>query len=167
MEDTFKEQQEQRKMNNIAAGVKAELFIHDHLKDVNSYSDEQKIQLARAISEILNIPVPPGLPLPIGGLGTLDDVAVFVTDSGSMGISFVKEIKDITGMGLKDAKDFWDDTKFGEPIMLIDGLTYEDASKIVERLEGVGAKAKLQFIGGEYDAEDCNFDELDEPLPYT
>ena len=61
---------------------------------------------------------------------------VILAEAGAQKIAVIKEIRAITGLGLKDAKDLVD----GAPKTVKEGASKEDAQKIKEQLEKAGAK---------------------------
>ncbi len=54
-------------------------------------------------------------------------------------IAIIKEVRAITGLGLKEAKDLVD----GAPKPVKEGVTKEEADKMKKQLEDAGAKVKL------------------------
>ena len=54
-------------------------------------------------------------------------------------IAVIKEVRAITGLGLKEAKDLVD----GAPKPVKEGITKDEADKMKAQLEGAGAKVKL------------------------
>ena len=65
---------------------------------------------------------------------------VELTDAGQEKVKVIKEIRDITGKGLLDAKKLVD----GAPVIVKEGASEDDANKIKEQLEGVGATVTLK-----------------------
>ena len=65
---------------------------------------------------------------------------VMLKDSGANKINVIKEVRAITGLGLKEAKDLVE----GAPKMVKEGVKKEDADKIKKQLEDAGAKVELQ-----------------------
>ena len=59
---------------------------------------------------------------------------------GDQKINVIKIVKEITGLGLKEAKDIVDSA----PKPIKDGLKKEDAEEIKKKLEAVGATVELQ-----------------------
>ncbi len=59
---------------------------------------------------------------------------------GAQKIQVIKEVRTITGLGLKEAKDLVD----GAPGMVKEKVTKEEAEKIKAQLEGVGAEAEIK-----------------------
>ena len=65
---------------------------------------------------------------------------VELTDAGAEKIKVIKVVREITGLGLKEAKDAVD----GAPKVLKEGISKEDAEAIKAKLEEVGAKVTLK-----------------------
>lgn len=65
---------------------------------------------------------------------------VILTNGGEKKINVIKEIRTITGLGLKEAKDLVE----GAPKDVKDGITKEEALKIKEVLEKAGATVELK-----------------------
>ena len=83
---------------------------------------------------------------PVAAAGAADAGAaksefdVELTDAGQEKVKVIKEIRDITGKGLLDAKKLVD----GAPVIVKEGASEDDANKIKEQLEGVGATVTLK-----------------------
>lgn len=65
---------------------------------------------------------------------------VILKEAGSQKIPVIKEVRSITGLGLKEAKEVVD----GAPKPLKEGIDKAEAEKIKETLEGIGATVELQ-----------------------
>ena len=65
---------------------------------------------------------------------------VVLKAAGSNKIAVIKEIRAITGLGLKDAKDMVD----GAPKTVKEGVAKEDAEKIKEQLTQAGAEVEIK-----------------------
>ena len=65
---------------------------------------------------------------------------VELTDVGSEKIKVIKTVREITGLGLKEAKEVVD----GAPKMLKEAVSKEEAESIKTKLEEVGAKVTLK-----------------------
>ena len=68
------------------------------------------------------------------------DFTVVLASAGDKKIEVIKEVRALTGLGLKEAKDLVE----GAPKPLKDGVNKEDAAKIKATLEKVGAKVELK-----------------------
>lgn len=65
---------------------------------------------------------------------------VILTAAGDKKIQVIKEVRAITGLGLKEAKDLVD----GAPKPVKEGIAKEEAEKIKAQLEGAGAQVELK-----------------------
>ena len=63
-----------------------------------------------------------------------------LTESGSNKIAVIKEVRTITGLGLKEAKDLVE----GAPKPLKQGIKKEEAEEMKKALEAAGAKVTLK-----------------------
>ena len=69
-----------------------------------------------------------------------DEFTVMLVSSGDKKIQVIKEVRAITGLGLKEAKDLVE----GAPKPVKEGVNKEEADKIKATLEKVGAKVELK-----------------------
>ena len=65
---------------------------------------------------------------------------VVLESAGAQKIAVIKEVRAITGLGLKDAKDMVE----GAPKTVKEGATKEDAEKIAEQLKKAGAEVEIK-----------------------
>ncbi len=63
-----------------------------------------------------------------------------LASAGEKKINVIKEVRTITGLGLKEAKDLVE----GAPSKLKDGVSKEDAEKFKKQLEEAGATVELK-----------------------
>ena len=68
------------------------------------------------------------------------EFTVMLTAIGDKKIEVIKEVRAITGLGLKEAKDLVE----GAPKAVKEGVTKDDAAKIKAQLEKAGAKVDLK-----------------------
>lgn len=68
------------------------------------------------------------------------EFALHLDDAGSERVKVIKVVREITGLGLKEAKDMVD----AAPKLLKDGFSKADAEEFKKKLEEVGAKASLK-----------------------
>jgi large subunit ribosomal protein L7/L12 len=68
------------------------------------------------------------------------EFTVVLTDAGANKINVIKEVRALTGLGLKEAKDLVE----GAPKTVKEGVTKEDADKMKKQLEAAGAKVALK-----------------------
>jgi large subunit ribosomal protein L7/L12 len=69
-----------------------------------------------------------------------DDFTVVLTAAGDKKINVIKEVRTITGLGLKEAKDLVE----GAPKELKAGVSKDDANTFKEKLEAAGATVELK-----------------------
>ena len=69
-----------------------------------------------------------------------DEFDVILADAGANKINVIKEIRAITSLGLKEAKDLVD----GAPKTVKEGATKAEAEEIKAKLEAAGAKVELK-----------------------
>ena len=65
---------------------------------------------------------------------------VILSDAGAQKINVIKEVRAITGLGLKEAKDLVD----GAPKPVKEGASKDEAAKIKDQLEKAGAKVDVK-----------------------
>lgn len=65
---------------------------------------------------------------------------VELTDGGAQKIAVIKVVKEVLGLGLKEAKDIVD----GAPSIVKEGMKKEDAEALKAKLEEAGAKVTLK-----------------------
>ena len=65
---------------------------------------------------------------------------VVLKDAGAQKIQVIKVVKDVTGLGLKDAKDLVD----GAPKTVKEGVAKEEAEEIKAKFSEAGATVELQ-----------------------
>jgi large subunit ribosomal protein L7/L12 len=68
------------------------------------------------------------------------DFNVVLTDAGANKVSVIKAVREITGLGLKEAKDLVD----GAPKAVKEGMPKADAEAAKKKLEEAGAKVELK-----------------------
>lgn len=68
------------------------------------------------------------------------EFTVILADMGASKVNVIKEVRAITGLGLKEAKELVE----GAPKPVKEGVSKEDAAKIKEQLEAAGAKVEVK-----------------------
>jgi large subunit ribosomal protein L7/L12 len=68
------------------------------------------------------------------------EFTVILADFGANKVGVIKAVREITGLGLKEAKDLVD----GAPKPLKEGVTKADAEAAKKKLEEAGAKAEIK-----------------------
>ncbi len=68
------------------------------------------------------------------------EFTVILADAGDKKINVIKEVRAITGLGLKEAKDLVE----GAPKTVKEGVSKDEAGKIKKQLEEAGAKVDIK-----------------------
>ncbi len=68
------------------------------------------------------------------------DFTIFLSSAGDKKINVIKEVRVITGLGLKEAKDLVE----GAPKEVKKGVPKKDAEEAKKKLEAAGAKVELK-----------------------
>src|SRR5580698_10138812 len=68
------------------------------------------------------------------------EFAVVLTDVGANKINVIKAVREVTSLGLKEAKDLVD----GAPKPIKEGVTKEEAATIKKKFEDAGAKVEIR-----------------------
>ena len=68
------------------------------------------------------------------------EFTVMLMDKGATAINVIKEVRAITGLGLKEAKDLVE----GAPKMVKEGVTKDEAAELKKKLETAGAKVEVK-----------------------
>ena len=92
------------------------------------------------VSAAAPVAVAAAAPAEGGAAGEKSEFDVILKDAGAGKINVIKAVREITGLGLKEAKDLVD----GAPKMVKEGATKEEAEEIKKKLEEVGAKVTLK-----------------------
>jgi large subunit ribosomal protein L7/L12 len=68
------------------------------------------------------------------------EFTVVLADKGASPINVIKEVRAITGLGLKEAKDLVE----GAPKTVKDGVSKDEAAELKKKLEAAGAKVEVK-----------------------
>lgn len=104
-------------------------------------------QLVKALEDRLGVsaaaPAAVAVAGPAAGAAPVEEKTEFdvvLTGVGAKKIAVIKEVRAITGLGLKEAKALVD----GAPKAIKEGAEKDEAEKIKEQLEGAGASVELK-----------------------
>ncbi|WP_334144372.1 50S ribosomal protein L7/L12 [Rhabdothermincola sp.] len=75
-----------------------------------------------------------------GGAEEKDEFDVILTSAGDKKIQVIKEVRALTNLGLKEAKDLVDNA----PKTLLERVSKEEAEKAKEAIEGAGGAVELK-----------------------
>ena len=118
----------------------AEQLVNLTVKEVN--------ELAAILKDEYGIEPAAAAPVMVAGGGGAGAAAaaektafdVVLVDAGAAKLGVVKVVKDLTGLGLKEAKDLVD----GAPKPVKQGITKEEAEALKKQLEEAGAKVEVK-----------------------
>ena len=118
------------------------------LEEISSLSLLEAAELVKAIEEKFGVsaaaPVAVAAAPAAGAAAPAADeateVSVILASAGANKIAVLKEVRAITGLGLKEAKDLVD----GAPKPVKEGVKKEDAEAIKKQLEAAGATVEIK-----------------------
>jgi len=140
-------------MSEEAVEVKEEVKLEGKMAEfvdwVETISVLELSQLVKALEDRLGVtaaaPAAVAVAAPAGGeegggAAEQTEFDVVLTAAGGQKIQVIKELRTLTGLGLKEAKGLVDSA----PAPVKEGISKEDAEAIKEKLEGVGATVELK-----------------------
>ena len=117
------------------------------VEDLSSLSVIEAAELSKLLEEKWGVsaaaPVAVAAPAAGGDKAAAEEKSEFdlvLTEFGSNKIAVIKEVRTITGLGLKEAKDLVE----GAPKSLKQGIAKAEAEEMKKSLEAAGAKADLK-----------------------
>ena len=122
----------------------AKLSIQEIIDAVKELTILELNELVSACEEEFGVSAAAGVmvagPAAGGAAEEKTDFDVELTEAGAEKIKVIKVVREITGLGLKEAKEAVD----GAPKMLKEGVAKDEAEAIKAKLEEVGAKVTLK-----------------------
>ncbi|MCL2170086.1 MAG: 50S ribosomal protein L7/L12 [Defluviitaleaceae bacterium] len=124
----------------------AKLSIEQLIEAIEQLSILELNELVTACEEKFGVSAAAGVVMaagPAGGGEAAEEKSEFdveLTAVGSEKIKVIKVVRELTALGLKEAKDLVD----GAPAMLKEGISKEDAEAIKAKLAEVGATVTLK-----------------------
>ncbi|MCL5004756.1 MAG: 50S ribosomal protein L7/L12 [Patescibacteria group bacterium] len=119
--------------------------FNDIIEKIEKLTVVELAELVKAIEEKFGVSA--AMPVSSGAAGVGAGAAeektsfnVILKSSGEQKINVIKSVKEITGLGLKEAKDLVE----GAPKAVKEGVKKEEAEEIKKKLEEVGAIVELQ-----------------------
>ena len=123
------------------------LSNEDIIEAISSKTLVEVMELVKAMEEKFGVsaaaPVAVAAAPAAGGAAAAEEKTEFnvvLTDAGANKVSVIKAVREITGLGLKEAKDLVD----GAPKNVKEGVAKADAEAAVKKLVEAGAKAELK-----------------------
>ena len=130
--------------------VKIEGKMAEFVSWVEGISVLELSQLVKALEQRLGVSasapmmaMPAGAASAAGGAAAAEaktEFTVVLASAGAQKIQVIKEIRAITGLGLKESKDLVE----GAPKTVKDGVSKDEAAKMKEQLEKAGAKVEIK-----------------------
>lgn len=128
--------------------VKLEGKMAEFVDWVETISVLELSQLVKALEDRLGVtaaaPAAVAVAAPAGGdegeAAEQTEFDVVLTAAGGQKIQVIKELRTLTGLGLKEAKELVDSA----PTAVKEGASKEEADSIKGKLEGVGASVELK-----------------------
>ena len=118
------------------------------LEEIKALTILELADLVKAIEEELGVSAAPvAVAAAPGAAGDAPAAAaektefdVELTEAGASKLNVIKVVREITGLGLKEAKDLVESA----PKVLKEGVSKEDAEALKTQLEGAGAKVTIK-----------------------
>ncbi len=116
-------------------------------EDILSYLEEATIlelnDLVKAIEEKFDVTA--AAPVAVAAAGEADSgepaqVTVTLTEAGATKVAVIKAVREITGLGLVDAKGLVDKA----PATIKENISADEAKEIKEKLEAAGASVEVK-----------------------
>ena len=101
--------------------------------------------LVKALEEEFGVSAAPVAAAPVAGAAAAPveektEFDVVLKAAGASKLNVIKVVRELTGLGLKDAKDLVE----GAPKTIKEGISKEDAEKIAEQLKAAGAEVEIK-----------------------
>jgi len=116
-------------------GTQSVIEIADLVKELE---EDWGVSAAAPVAAVAAAPVAGGADA--GGAEEKDEFDVVLTDFGGNKIAVIKEVRGITGLGLKEAKELVE----GAPKAIKEGASKDEAAEVQKKLEAAGAKVELK-----------------------
>ena len=122
----------------------AKLTIEEILAAIDEFTVIELNDLVKAAEEKYGVSAAAGVAVVAGPAAAAEEEKtefnVELTEVGSEKIKVIKVVREVTGLGLKEAKEVVD----GAPKVIKEGASKEEADAIKAKLEEVGAKITLK-----------------------
>ena len=117
------------------------------VEDLSALTVMEAAELSKLLEEKWGVsaaaPVAAAAAPAAGGAAAADEptqVTVVLADGGPKKIDAIKIVRELTGLGLKEAKDLVE----GAPQPLKEGVDKKDADEMKKKLEAIGAKVEYK-----------------------
>jgi large subunit ribosomal protein L7/L12 len=120
-----------------AIGSMTVLELSELLKD---FEERFGVTAAAPVAAVAAAPAAGGGDAGAGDAEEQTNFDVVLTDAGDKKIQVIKEVRGLTNLGLKEAKDLVESA----PKPVLEGVSKEEADKAKEALEGAGASVDIK-----------------------
>ena len=114
------------------------------IEDLSKLTVAEAADLSKQLEEKWGVtPMAAAAPAAAGGAAAAEDkdeFTIMLTSAGDKKINVIKEIRAVTSLGLKEAKDLVE----GAPKEVKAGVNKKEAEEIKQKLEAAGAKVELK-----------------------
>ncbi len=116
------------------------------IEDLSSLTVVEAAELSKQLEEKWGVTAAAAVAAPAAGGAApaaaeeKDEFTIVLTSAGDKKINVIKEVRAVTSLGLKEAKDLVE----GAPKELKTGVKKEEAEEIKKKLEAAGAKVELK-----------------------
>ena len=125
----------------------AKLTVAEMIEAIKELSVLELNDLVKACEEEFGVSAAAGVVVAAAGAGEAagaaeekDEFNVELTTAGASKVKVIKVVREITGLGLKEAKDLVD----GAPKVVKEGVSKAEAEEIKAKLEAEGAEVTLK-----------------------
>jgi len=120
----------------------------DFVKQIETMSVLDLANLVKALEERFGVSAAAAAPMAMAGGGAAaaapveeqTEFAVVLTEIGEKKINVIKAVREVTSLGLKEAKDLVE----GAPQTIKEGVSKDEAAKIKKVFEDAGAKVTVK-----------------------
>ena len=121
------------------------------IESIGNMSVHELVELKKAFEETFGVTAAAAAPVMMAAAGAggdaggeaaeaKDEFDVVLTGAGDKKIQVIKEVRGLTSLGLKEAKDLVE----GAPSNILEGVSKEDADKAKEAIEAAGGTVDLK-----------------------
>ncbi len=114
------------------------------IDDLSSLTVVEAAELSKQLEEKWGVTAAAVAPAPVAAetapAEEKDEFTIMLTAAGDKKINVIKEIRTVTSLGLKEAKDLVE----GAPKEVKTGVNKKEAEEIKKKLEAAGAKVELK-----------------------
>ena len=107
---------------------------------VKTLEDKWGVKAAAAAPVMVAAAGAPAAGAPAAAAEEQTEFAVHLTSAGDKKINVIKVVREVTSLGLKEAKDLVD----GAPKLVKEGISKEEAATIKKKFEEVGAQVEVK-----------------------